>query len=80
MIAQAANSGSPKPKHTWWALDGKVYDVENKNFQKTMAKYAKRQNEIYAMVKGTLPPNLRFAEVDAASRNATLNTTAFCSD
>ncbi|KAJ0119454.1 uncharacterized protein J7T55_013655 [Diaporthe amygdali] len=49
MVAQATESGPPKPKHTWWALDGKVYSVENKNFQQTMSKHAKQQDEIYAM-------------------------------
>lgn len=35
MVTKAIKSGPPKPKHTWWALDGKVYDVENKHFQET---------------------------------------------
>ncbi|KAH8781049.1 hypothetical protein F5883DRAFT_539250 [Diaporthe sp. PMI_573] len=49
MIAQATKFGPPKPKHTWWALNEKVYEVENRQFQQTMVKHAKDQNAIFSM-------------------------------
>lgn len=61
MVSKATASGPPKPKHTWWALDGKVYEVENKQFQQTMAKYAKSRDKIYSMVRPA-PENFLLAE------------------
>lgn len=51
MVARATASGPPKPKHTWWALDSKVYEVENKGLRQALAKYAKRRGDIYCIVR-----------------------------
>lgn len=69
MVSKATTSGPPKPKHTWWALDGKVYEVENKQFQQTMAKYAKIRDNIYAMVRQA-PENFLLAEASSVTCSA----------